>query len=53
MIGEDTLLWGSDYPHTDSTWPCSSQVLDEMFDGYPAQTRDRITRTNVARLYSL
>ncbi len=53
MIGEETLLWGSDYPHTDSTWPCSSQVLDEMFENYSAETRDKITRTNVAKLYSL
>ena len=53
MIGEETLLWGSDYPHTDSTWPCSSQVLDEMFENYSAETRDKITRTNVANLYSL
>ncbi len=53
MIGEETLLWGSDYPHTDSTWPCSAQVLDEMFEGYTAETRDKITRTNVAKLYSL
>lgn len=53
LIGEETLLWGSDYPHTDSTWPCSSQVLDEMFEGYSAETRDKITRTNVANLYSL
>lgn len=53
MLGEETLLWGSDYPHTDSTWPCSTQVLDEMFENYPAVTRDKITRTNVANLYSL
>ena len=51
MIGEE--MWGSDYPHTDSTWPCSAQVLDEMFEGYSAETRDKITRTNVAKLYSL
>ncbi len=53
MIGKETVLWGSDYPHTDSTWPCSKQVLDEMFEDYSAETRDRITRTNVAELYSL
>lgn len=53
LIGEETLLWGSDYPHTDSTWPCSAQVLDEMFEGYSAETRDKITRTNVAKLYRL
>jgi predicted TIM-barrel fold metal-dependent hydrolase len=53
LIGEECLLWGSDYPHTDSTWPCSKQVLDEMFENYSAETRDKITRTNVANLYSL
>lgn len=53
LIGEETLLWGSDYPHTDSTWPCSAQVLDEMFEDYSPETRDKITRTNVANLYSL
>ncbi|XOV84031.1 MAG: amidohydrolase family protein [bacterium] len=53
LIGEECLLWGSDYPHTDSTWPCSAQVLDEMFEGYSAETRDKITRTNVANLYAL
>ncbi len=53
LIGEETLLWGSDYPHTDSTWPCSTEVLDEMFENYSPETRDKITRTNVANLYNL
>ncbi len=53
MIGEDRLMWGSDYPHTDSTWPCSADVLDEMFADYPAETRAAVTRDNVARLYGL
>lgn len=53
LFGEDTLMWGSDYPHTDSTWPCSAGVLDEMFDGYPPEARDKITRTTVANLYGL
>lgn len=53
MIGEETLLWGSDYPHTDSTWPCSKDVLAEMFEDYTPEAKDKITRTNVANLYSL
>ena len=53
LIGEGNLLWGSDYPHTDSTWPCSTQVLDEMFQNYSPEMRDKVTRTNVANLYSL
>ena len=40
-------------PSADSTWPCSSDVLDEMFEDYSVETRDKITRTNVANLYGL
>lgn len=53
FIGEDRLMWGSDYPHTDSTWPNSTDVLDEMFEQYPANARHAITRGNVAALYNL
>ncbi len=53
MIGEERLMWGSDYPHTDSTWPCSAAVLEEMFKDYPAVAKDRITRDNVRNLYRL
>jgi predicted TIM-barrel fold metal-dependent hydrolase len=53
FIGEDRLMWGSDYPHTDSTWPCSADVLDEMFANYPDRTRRAITHNTVAALYNL
>lgn len=53
LIGEDRLMWGSDYPHTDSTWPCSEAVLDEMFIDYPAETKAKITRDNVKALYGI
>lgn len=53
LIGVDNLMWGSDYPHVDSTWPCSLNVLDEMFEGVPDEERQKITRTNVERLYGL
>ncbi len=53
FIGEDRLMWGSDYPHTDSTWPCSADVLNEMFAAYPAKTRQAITHDTVAALYNL
>ena len=53
LIGLDNLMWGSDYPHVDSTWPCSQQVLDEIFEGVPQDERERITRGNVVELYEL
>ena len=53
MIGIDNLMWGSDYPHTDSTWPCSVDVLDELFEGIDVDDRDKITRKNVENLYGI
>ena len=53
LIGEETLMWGSDYPHTDSTWPCSGEVLNEMFEQFPDDARRKITCNNVKSLYSL
>jgi predicted TIM-barrel fold metal-dependent hydrolase len=53
IIGVDRLLWGSDYPHVDSTWPCSQDVLGEMFEGIPDDVRRKITYDNVRTLYGL
>ena len=53
LIGVDRLLWGSDYPHVDSTWPCSLDVISELFDGVDPVEVQKITRDNVMALYSL
>ena len=53
IIGLDNLMWGSDYPHVDSTWPCSTEVIDEIFEGVPAAERTKITRDNVKALYGI
>jgi predicted TIM-barrel fold metal-dependent hydrolase len=53
LIGVDNLMWGSDYPHTDSTWPCSLDVLDELFADIDSTVRDKITADNVKQLYGL
>ena len=53
IVGVDNLMWGSDYPHVDSTWPCSTQVIDEIFEGVPDADRNKITRDNVKALYGV
>lgn len=53
IIGVDNLMWGGDYPHSDSTWPCSRQVLEELMAGVPEADVQKITRDNVLRLYRL
>ena len=51
LIGVDSMMWGNDYPHAESTWPRSMQWLDEAFEGVPDEDRRKITSDNAARLY--
>ncbi|MGD9980139.1 MAG: amidohydrolase family protein [Hyphomonadaceae bacterium] len=37
------ILWGSDYPHLEGTFPRTQQVLHELFDGVPDEVRHRVT----------
>ena len=53
LIGVNTLMWGNDYPHHDSIFPRSQQVLDEIFAGVPDEDRYRITVANCCDLYNL
>ena len=51
--GLENILWSSDYPHSDSTWPRSQEVVAEQFADVPPRERDLIVRGNAARLYGL
>ena len=51
FTGDACLMWGSDYPHPEGTWPRSREILDRQLAGVPEATVDRIVRTNAARLY--
>jgi predicted TIM-barrel fold metal-dependent hydrolase len=51
QIGVDRLCWGSDYPHTESTFPRSDEILAALLDEVPGPERLRITRDNAAALY--
>ena len=34
-MGVDNLMWGSDYPHSESTFPQSRKILAEILAGVP------------------
>ena len=51
LIGSDRVMWSSDYPHSDSTWPNSQAVLDDHFKDAPAEHRRKVTCENAAKLY--
>jgi predicted TIM-barrel fold metal-dependent hydrolase len=52
-IGVSNLMWASDFPHSDSTWPHSRDVVARDFAGVPDEERRAITRGNCAKLYAL
>lgn len=52
-IGVDQMMWGSDYPHTEGTYPRSQEVLEQILAGVPEDERQKMTSSNVARLYQL
>ncbi len=50
-IGVETMMWGSDFPHAESTWPKSQEFLDRIFAGVPEAERRAITSDNTAKLF--
>ena len=53
-IGVDILAWECDYPHTDTTWPNSPEVVwSEMTDaGVPEGEVHKITWENACRFFN-
>jgi uncharacterized protein len=51
LLGADSCMWASDYPHTDSTFPHSLHAIDETLGTLADTDRRKITATNCARLY--
>ena len=53
LIGVDNLLWGSDYPHPESTFPRSQQILEEILVDCTEEEKGKIAGGNAARVYHL
>ena len=39
LIGFRSIMWSSDYPHSDSTWPRSQEAIEEHFGTLPEAER--------------
>jgi predicted TIM-barrel fold metal-dependent hydrolase len=51
VIGVDNMMWGSDYPHSESTFPQSRKILGDILAGVPDEERAKIVGGNTARVY--
>jgi predicted TIM-barrel fold metal-dependent hydrolase len=52
-VGIRNLMWSTDYPHSDSTWPDSWKYVEEAFEGVPEDERHQIMAGNAIELYGL
>ena len=55
VTGTKSMMWGSDYPHHEGTFPKSRDVVAHLFDGIDISEDDKadILGLNAARLFRL
>jgi len=52
-IAPDNVMWGSDYPHRDGTWPFSQKAIEEQFRGIDPKIQRKMLWENVRRVYRI
>ena len=53
LIGAGNIMWSSDYPHSDTTYPNSRRAIEQHLGSIPAVDRGAIVWGNAARIYGL
>jgi hypothetical protein len=52
-VGEKNLMWGSDYPHVEGTWPNTRLSLRNTFSGFPEPVVRTVIGENALSVYNL
>ena len=50
-VGVDSITWECDYPHSDSTWPHSPELLSKSLSGIPDDEVEKMTHLNAMRVF--
>jgi predicted TIM-barrel fold metal-dependent hydrolase len=53
ITGLGAVMFGTDYPHMEGTWPKTQETLAEIFDGASDEVRDAVAGGNLSRLLKL
>jgi predicted TIM-barrel fold metal-dependent hydrolase len=53
FFGEGHMMWASDYPHPDSTWPWSRDVIARETAHLSPEMRQKIIRDNAKAFYGI
>jgi predicted TIM-barrel fold metal-dependent hydrolase len=52
-VGVDNILFETDYPHQDGTWPHSVKAAEEQFGHLDQTSRWKLARGNAIKLFGL
>jgi uncharacterized protein len=50
-LGQDNIMWGSNFLHPDGVWPDSQEYIQRELDHLPEVIRKKIVCDNAAKLY--
>ena len=53
ILGVDKMMWGSDYPHPEGTWPQTQQYYKDVFSGIAEDEGRKILGGNAIDWYGL
>ena len=53
FFGDGHMMWGSDYPHPDSTWPFSKNIIEKDTGHLSPEMKKKLIHDNAAALYGL
>lgn len=53
MIGVENIMLGTDYPHTDSSWPDTQRIIKEQMGDIPDEDRYKICAGNAIKVFNL
>jgi uncharacterized protein len=50
-LGEDNVMWASDFPHPDGIWPDSAEYIERELGGLSPAVRRKVVCENAGKLY--
>ncbi len=53
LVGEDQLMFETDYPHNDTNWPNSLEVANKATAGLDEETKRKVLSTNAKVLFGI
>jgi len=52
VIGCDVMMWGTDYPHPEGTWPHTVERLESSFNDVPVEDTRKLLSETAAKVYN-